>query len=43
MAKHNSAHGNLEGDLKRVYDIVRQFSGRDLDWVVSNTSEKLKI
>lgn len=43
MAKHNSAHGNLEDDLKRVYDIVRQFSGRDLDWVVSKTSEKLKI
>jgi hypothetical protein len=43
MAKHNSAHGNLEDGLKRVYDIVRQFSGRDLDWIISKTSEKLKL
>jgi len=43
MAKHNSSHDNLEDSLKRVYSIVKQFDGRDLDWIISKTSEKLKL
>lgn len=43
MAKHNNARGSLEDDSKRVYDMVRQFSGRDVDWVISRVSERLKL
>lgn len=43
MAKHNSTHDNLEDDLRKVYDTIKQFSGRDLDWTVSKISEKLEI
>ena len=43
MAKHNSSHDNLEDSLKRVYSIVKQFDGRDLDWIILKTSERLKL
>ena len=43
MAKHNSAYNGLEDELKQVYSIVKQFGERELDWMVSKVSEKLKI
>ena len=43
MAKHNSSHDDLEDSLKRVYSIVKQFDGKDLDWIISKTSEKLRL
>lgn len=43
MAKHNSAYNGLEDELKQVYSIVKQFGERELGWMVSKVSEKLKI
>ena len=43
MAKHNSAYNSLEDELKQVYSIVKQFGERELGWMVSKVSEKLKI
>jgi hypothetical protein len=43
MVKHNSAYSGLEEDLERLYKFIEQFEGRDLDFVVSKLSEKLKV
>jgi len=43
MAKHNSAYNSLEDELKQVYSIVKQFGERELGWMISKVSEKLKI
>jgi len=43
MAKHNSTYNSLEEDLEEVYSIIKQSGERDLDWIISKVSEKLKI
>ena len=43
MAKHNSTYNSLEEDLREVYSIIKQSGERDLDWITSKVSEKLKI
>jgi len=43
MVKHNSARDDLEDDLKRVYNVVKQFSGNNLEWAVLRVSERLGL
>jgi hypothetical protein len=43
MAKHYGNDDILEDDLKKVYDVVKQFDGKDLEWIILKVSEKLRI
>jgi hypothetical protein len=43
MAKHNGNDDILEDGLKKVYEVVKQFDGKDLDLIILKVSEEMRI